>query len=65
MRSLFGRKGRPDIEALARSQYGIRCRAHELDGERDQNVRLDGEDGVRHVLKIAHPSTGPDEQLLQ
>lgn len=53
-----------DVAAdLARSRFGIEGEASPLPGERDQNVRIDGLDGRRFVLKIAHPAD--DAALLE
>jgi hydroxylysine kinase len=45
-----------DAEAvdIAASQYGIRAKVHPLVSERDQNFRLDAEDGKRFTLKISN-----------
>lgn len=40
--------------AVAASQYGIHASVHPLVSERDQNYRLDTDDGKRFVLKISN-----------
>ncbi|MAG56138.1 MAG: hypothetical protein CMJ83_07600 [Planctomycetes bacterium] len=49
----------PDaVSRVADTEFGLAVRAVlELDGESDQNFRLDLSDGRRCVLKIAHPET--------
>jgi len=39
---------------IAASRYGIHAKAHPLDSERDQNFRLDTEDGRHFTLKISN-----------
>lgn len=41
---------------IAASRYGMIATAHPLDSERDQNFRLDTEDGQRFTLKISNPA---------
>jgi Ser/Thr protein kinase RdoA (MazF antagonist) len=51
----------PDaVRALARGLYGIDGSVHALAGERDQNCRIDAEDGCSYVLKISNPSEPVD-----
>lgn len=44
------------VQALARGLYGIDGNIQSFAGERDQNCRVDAEDGRRYVLKISNPS---------
>jgi Ser/Thr protein kinase RdoA (MazF antagonist) len=48
-----------DAIAIAASHYGIRARAHPLVSERDQNFRLDADDGTRYTLKISNAEEDP------
>ena len=43
-----------DAVSIAASHYGIRARVHPLVSERDQNFRLDADNGERYVLKISN-----------
>jgi hydroxylysine kinase len=45
-----------ELRALLRRLYGIDGSVHPLAGERDQNCRVDADDGRRYVLKISNPS---------
>jgi len=47
------------LHKLASGLYGIDGEVTVLAGERDQNCRIDGQDGLRHVLKISNPSEEP------
>ena len=47
---------RDQAEQMAQAYFGIRARAEILVSERDQNFRLQGEDGEKYVLKIANPA---------
>ena len=49
-----------DVSAIAASYYGIHAHAHVLVSERDQNFRLDADDGKSYTLKISNQA----EQLL-
>ncbi len=40
--------------SIAAGNYGIHGQAHPLDSDRDQNFRLDANDGKRYVLKISN-----------
>jgi Ser/Thr protein kinase RdoA (MazF antagonist) len=44
------------VRALVRGLYGIDGSVHALAGERDQNCRIDADDGRSYVLKISNPS---------
>lgn len=45
-----------EAERVAKQHFGIRGRVSSLVSERDQNFRLDAEDGQRFVLKISNPA---------
>ena len=45
-----------DAERIAMQKFGISGRAKLLVSERDQNFRLDAEDGMRCTLKISNPA---------
>jgi Ser/Thr protein kinase RdoA (MazF antagonist) len=45
-----------DAERIAMQEFGISGSAKLLVSERDQNFRLDMEDGVRYTLKISNPA---------
>ncbi len=47
---------RDQAEQMAMEYFGIRARAGNLVSERDQNFRLQSEDGEKYVLKIANPA---------
>jgi Ser/Thr protein kinase RdoA (MazF antagonist) len=52
--------------ALVRERYGFAPRQMmRLTGERDENFRLAGADGVEYVLKIANPAEHPAETDFQ
>src|SRR6185312_3928215 len=40
------------VESLLREHYGIRARAERLTGDRDENFRIQVEDGAGFVLKV-------------
>jgi len=42
--------------SIAASHYGIQAQAHPLVSDRDQNFRLDADDGEHYVLKISNSS---------
>ena len=42
------------VEKLALQAFGIRAKSHLLASERDQNFRLDADDGSRYTLKISN-----------
>ena len=46
-------------ESIARDHFSLTGEAQELPSERDQNFRIDSEQGI-HVLKIANPQTAID-----
>jgi 4-aminobutyrate aminotransferase-like enzyme len=50
---------------VAEEQFGKRGTVTELGGERDQNFRVDSEDGAAYVLKISSPADGVDTLDLQ
>jgi Ser/Thr protein kinase RdoA (MazF antagonist) len=41
------------VESLVRQQFGIRARAERLTGERDENFRIQVDDGPGYILKVA------------
>lgn len=43
-----------DVERIASEHFGIRARAKPLVSDKDQNFRLDAQDGARFTLKIAN-----------
>ena len=45
-----------DAERIAADHFGIQAKAKPLVSDRDQNFRLDAEDGTRFTLKIANPA---------
>ncbi|TWC17531.1 MULTISPECIES: phosphotransferase [unclassified Pseudomonas] len=45
-----------EVGALVRCLYGIDGRVKSLVGERDQNCRIETDDGRRYVVKISNPS---------
>jgi Ser/Thr protein kinase RdoA (MazF antagonist) len=51
--------GRDEAEAIAASNFGIRGRASALVSERDQNFRIDVDDGPGWVLKISNAAEDP------
>ena len=57
----------PDVETeeaaeLVQTHFGLDGELHALDGERDLNFRVDGEDGS-FVFKIANAEDGEDVVL--
>lgn len=53
-----------EAERIAYQSFGLTGCAHPLDGERDQNFRIDTDTG-RFVLKIAHPDVRRDFLALE
>lgn len=51
--------GGDEAEAIAASAFGIRGRASALVSERDQNFRIDGDDGAGWVLKVSNAAEDP------
>ncbi|MFF6804531.1 phosphotransferase [Streptomyces sp. NPDC012616] len=49
-----------EAERIAAEYYGFRAAARRLDGERDDNFRLRGEDGVTRLMKVTHPAEDPE-----
>ncbi|CAM2165100.1 hydroxylysine kinase [Paraburkholderia sacchari] len=62
--ALFGasttRLNADEARALAAEAFGVEGRVSPLNSERDQNFRVDGDDGAALVLKISHPAEDPD-----
>ncbi len=48
-----------EAEQIALETFHIQASAHPLDSERDQNFRLQADDGHEWVLKIANPAENP------
>ncbi|MDR3101163.1 MAG: phosphotransferase [Paraburkholderia sp.] len=46
--------------ALAAEAFGVEGRTSPLNSERDQNFRVDANDGTSYVLKISHPAEDPN-----
>jgi len=57
--------GIDDIEALARTGFGLDVRAVPLTGERDRNFHLVDRDRRNFVLKVIHPAEAPEVTDLQ
>lgn len=53
------------IAGTVREHYGLDARLEPLLGERDQNFRLQCDDGRRFVLKIANPAEDPQATEFQ
>jgi hydroxylysine kinase len=54
-----------DAERLVAEVFGVTGRAARLQGERDQNFRVTGDDGRRYLLKVANSAEDPDITDLQ
>ncbi len=50
-----------EAEQLARERYGLDTAATPLATEKDDTFRLEGPDGRRWILKVAHPAEPPAE----
>jgi 4-aminobutyrate aminotransferase-like enzyme len=57
--------GPDEVGELAAHAFRVRGTTSPLAGERDQNVRVDADDGAAYVLKIAHPDERRDVLELQ
>lgn len=53
------------VAALLADHYGLAGGLRPLSGEREQNLRLDGPDGCRYVVKIARASDAPGAIAFQ
>ncbi len=53
------------LERFALAAYGLEGRWTRLDGERDQNFRVETAKGARFVFKVCHPAEGLDVLTAQ
>lgn len=53
------------LARILAQDYGLTGRLDPLAGERDQNIRVTGEDGTRYLLKVASPQEDPASIAFQ